>query len=131
MMFIFEESRALYPSIYLYGSSSLMTSSQQQRYVHAKITEAYWIHHQLGKSLPVFLFTKIEYNPYVTDPKGIEFYSQDSVCNTLNFPASSGVNGMIVWSTSSNMGKRCGVIAEYLTDVYGPKVKTVQDEFQR
>ncbi|RCN41618.1 hyaluronoglucosaminidase [Ancylostoma caninum] len=60
MMFIFNESNALYPSIYL-GFNA--TSDQKFRYVQAILREARRVANKFTPPLPIYAYTKIEYNP--------------------------------------------------------------------
>ncbi|KIH65437.1 hyaluronoglucosaminidase [Ancylostoma duodenale] len=65
MMFIFNESIALYPSIYL-GFNA--TSDQRFRYVQASVfqailREARRIAGKFNPPLPIYAYTKIEYDP--------------------------------------------------------------------
>ncbi|KIH67313.1 hyaluronoglucosaminidase [Ancylostoma duodenale] len=60
MMFIFNESNALYPSIYL-GFNA--TSDQRFRYVQAIIREARRVANKFSPALPIYAYSKIEYHP--------------------------------------------------------------------
>ncbi|KHJ94065.1 hyaluronoglucosaminidase [Oesophagostomum dentatum] len=73
MMFIFNESTALFPSIYLNSDLSI-TSEQRRRYIHAILKEARRISKKYNPPLPIYAYTKIEYNPKVEPDK---FYNND------------------------------------------------------
>ncbi|KIH53444.1 hypothetical protein ANCDUO_16431 [Ancylostoma duodenale] len=59
-MFIFNESDALYPSIYL-GSNA--TSEERFLYVQAVLNEARRISKKFNPPKPIYAYTKIEYDP--------------------------------------------------------------------
>ncbi|KIH47329.1 hyaluronoglucosaminidase [Ancylostoma duodenale] len=102
MMFLFNESNALYPSIYL-GSSAL-SSDQRFRYVQAILKEARRIANKFTPPLPIYAYTKIEYDPLKEIDK---FYDEHDLCSTIKQPADLGIDGIIIWSSSANMLARC------------------------
>ncbi|EYC45017.1 hypothetical protein Y032_0442g1537 [Ancylostoma ceylanicum] len=77
MMFIFNGSDALYPSIYL-GFNA--TSEQRFRYVQAIIKEARRISMKFSPPLPIYAYTKIEYDPL----KKINDFYDDKIKTTID-----------------------------------------------
>ncbi|KAK6037855.1 hypothetical protein COOONC_24640 [Cooperia oncophora] len=60
MNYIFDESQALYPSIYLNNDT---TPLRNFLYVQAIVSEAQRIAQNYSRPLPIYVFTKVEYNP--------------------------------------------------------------------
>ncbi|RCN36084.1 EGF-like domain protein [Ancylostoma caninum] len=116
MMFIFNESAALYPSIYL-GFNA--TSDQRFRYVQAILREAKRIARKFNPPLPIYAYTKIEYDPL----KEIDyFYNDHDLCTTIRQPADLGIDGIIFWSSSRNITLRCPHIKTNMDDRIGINV---------
>ncbi|EPB68894.1 hyaluronoglucosaminidase [Ancylostoma ceylanicum] len=106
MMFIFNESSALYPSIYL-GFNA--TSDQRFRYVQAILREARRVANKFTPPLPIYAYSKIEYNPL---KEIADFYDTRDLCSTIKQPADLGIDGIIFWSSSNNMTLRCPYIKD-------------------
>ncbi|EPB68897.1 hyaluronoglucosaminidase [Ancylostoma ceylanicum] len=106
MMFIFNESTALFPSIYL-GSNA--TSEERFGYVQAVLNEARRISKKFTPPLPIYAYTKIEYDPL---KKIKDFYNDYDLCSTIKQPADLGIDGIIIWSSSRNITLRCPHIKE-------------------
>ncbi|EYC39880.1 hypothetical protein Y032_0637g946 [Ancylostoma ceylanicum] len=119
MMFIFNESSALYPSIYL-GFNA--TSDQRFRYVQAILREARRVANKFTPPLPIYAYSKIEYNPL---KEIADFYDTRDLCSTIKQPADLGIDGIIFWSSSNNMTLRCPYIKDNMEKVIGPKVRTI------
>ncbi|KAL6735703.1 hypothetical protein Aduo_006117 [Ancylostoma duodenale] len=122
MMFIFNESKALYPSIYLGFKAS---SEQRFRYVQAILKEARRIAKKFTPPLPIYAYTKIEYDPL---NKIDEFYNDNDLCATIKQPADLGIDGIIFWSSSASMVKRCPEIQNNMNTRIGSKVKNTIDQ---
>ncbi|KIH65436.1 hyaluronoglucosaminidase [Ancylostoma duodenale] len=114
MTFIFNESKALYPSIYL-GFNA--TSEQRFRYVQAILNEARRISRMYSPPLPIYAYTKIEYDPL---KKLNDTYNDSDLCATLKQPADTGIDGIVLWSSSSNMTYRCPYIQSTMETKVGP-----------
>ncbi|VDO62022.1 unnamed protein product [Heligmosomoides polygyrus] len=112
MKYIYDVSTALFPSIYL-G----FEASAEQRFRYAILTEARRIATKHTPPLPIFPYTKFEYNPL----KEVDsFYNDSDICTTIKQPADMGVDGLVFWSSSSNMTLRCDNIEDYLQKTLGP-----------
>ncbi|RCN32523.1 hyaluronoglucosaminidase [Ancylostoma caninum] len=124
MMFIFNESDALYPSIYL-GSNA--TSQERFLYVQAVLNEARRISKKFTPPKPIYAYTKIEYDPL---KKINDFYDEKDLCSTIRQPADLGIDGIIIWSSSRNITLRCPYIQEKMTmnEGIGSKVKTIIEQ---
>ncbi|EYC45019.1 hypothetical protein Y032_0442g1538 [Ancylostoma ceylanicum] len=118
MMFIFNESKALYPSIYL-GFNA--TSDRRFRYVQAILKEARRISEKFSPPLPIYAYTKIEYDPL---KELNDFYNDSDLCTTLKQPADLGIDGVVLWSSSANMKDRCLNIKTIMDAKIGPNIAT-------
>ncbi|EYC39883.1 hypothetical protein Y032_0637g947 [Ancylostoma ceylanicum] len=124
MMFIFNESTALYPSIYLGFSAP---SDQRFRYVQAILKEARRIANKFTPPLPIYAYTKIEYDPLKEIDK---FYDEQDLCSTIKQPADLGIDGIIIWSSSANMLARCQHIQSNMNGGIGSKVKATIEQHE-
>nr|CDJ88617.1 Glycoside hydrolase domain containing protein [Haemonchus contortus]CDJ90597.1 Glycoside hydrolase domain containing protein [Haemonchus contortus] len=121
MMYIFNESTALFPSIYL-GFPA--TSQQRFRYVQAILREANRIAQKYQPPLPIYPYTKFEYDPL---EENCSFYDDYDLCSTLKQPAMMGVDGLIFWSSSRNMKYRCPAIMDFVENKLGPEILNFND----
>ncbi|KAK6020132.1 hypothetical protein OSTOST_14220, partial [Ostertagia ostertagi] len=46
--------------------------------------------------------------------KNCSFYNDQDLCSTIKQPALMGVNGLIFWSSSTNMQTRCNAIKDFV-----------------
>ncbi|KIH60036.1 EGF-like domain protein [Ancylostoma duodenale] len=122
MTFIFNESTALFPSIYL-GSNA--TSEERRRYVQAVLQEARRISRKFTPPLPIYAYTKIEYDPL---KELRSFYNDPDLCSTIKQPADLGIDGIIIWSSSRNITLRCPHIKEQIEERIGSKMKHTIDQ---
>ncbi|KAK6738797.1 hypothetical protein RB195_020728 [Necator americanus] len=116
MMFIFNKSDALYPSIYL-GPNDRKNHSRSDRYIQAILTEARRISHMFSPPLPIYAYIKIEYDPLNNHN---DFYSDEDLCTTIKKPADMGIDGIIFWSSSKNITQRCALIKGKMDTSVGP-----------
>uniref|UniRef100_A0A7I4Y8J8 Hyaluronidase n=1 Tax=Haemonchus contortus TaxID=6289 RepID=A0A7I4Y8J8_HAECO len=121
MMYIYENSTALFPSIYL-GFNA--TSEHRFRYVQAILKEALRISRKFPKRLPIYAYTKFEYDPL---KKNCSFYDDYDLCTTLKLPALMGIDGLIFWSSSANMMFRCTAIMDFVKYKLGPRILNFND----
>ncbi|KAL6735704.1 hypothetical protein Aduo_006118 [Ancylostoma duodenale] len=131
MMFIFNESSALYPSIYLGFNAP---SDQRFRYVQVAILkEARRIANKFTPPLPIYAYTKIEYDPLKEIDKFYDeidkFYVSHSA-GTIKQPADLGIDGIIIWSSSANMIARCPHIESNMNGGIGLKVKNTIEQHE-
>ncbi|KAK5966393.1 Hyaluronidase, partial [Trichostrongylus colubriformis] len=123
MKYIYDNSQALYPSIYLNNKAD---PERNFRYVQAIIAETKRVAEVQRKTnnrkLPIFVYTKFEYDPF-KDFKS--YYTMEDLCSTILLPYLMGVDGFIFWSTSNDMPKRCTPIPKYVEDTLGPFVQDV------
>ncbi|WKX97783.1 hypothetical protein Q1695_013452 [Nippostrongylus brasiliensis] len=120
--FLYKESTALFPSIYLNGTTDVM---RNLRHTQAVLNETRRIANKQTPSTKFFVYTKIEYDP-VEKPHA--YYNEDDLCSSLVQSSAYGANGMVVWSSSKNMINRCSSIADYVKEKLGPAVLKVRAE---
>ncbi|ETN74274.1 hyaluronoglucosaminidase [Necator americanus] len=116
MMAIFNKSDALYPSIYL-GEKDKTTPDRSDRYIYAILKEARRIAHKFSPPLPIYAYTKFEYDPQT---KLNDFYLEADLCRTIKKPGDMGIDGIIHWSSSRNITRRCVYIKDEVTNPVGP-----------
>uniref|UniRef100_A0A0N5B3B6 Hyaluronidase n=1 Tax=Strongyloides papillosus TaxID=174720 RepID=A0A0N5B3B6_STREA len=78
-----------------------------------------------GKKL-IYVYNKIEVDPFVAKPKNIEFFDPYYLCIVYDNCVLHNVDGVIVWSTSKNMKERCHYIKDYVDHIFGPHIKFLQ-----
>ncbi|KAK5965550.1 Hyaluronidase [Trichostrongylus colubriformis] len=122
-MYIYSASQALYPSIYL-NLKERSDKERSFRYVQAIVAEAQRIAHKRKPRLPVYAYTKIEYDPRNYN---CSFYDPQDLCTTIVLPYRMGVDGIILWSSSNGMTYRCKILTNFLEEKLGPFLKDVVD----
>jgi len=75
LAFLYNETDAFFPSIYLHDEG--LDADMERRFIHVRLAEAYRTQERLGRraDLPIYAFTKFEYDPYLKKPEEIAFYS--------------------------------------------------------
>ncbi|KAI4570607.1 hypothetical protein MJT46_006124 [Ovis ammon polii x Ovis aries] len=91
---LWKESTALYPSIYL--NTKLKSSPQAALFVRNRVQEAIRMSKiaSVKSPLPVFVYTR----PVFTD-KSSKFLSQDDLVNTIGESIALGASGIIMWGS--------------------------------
>ncbi|EYC15487.1 hypothetical protein Y032_0036g3172 [Ancylostoma ceylanicum] len=122
MDFIYNITRVLYPSIYLNGKKS---SEQNFRFIRALLKETRRVANAQQRRLNYYVYTKFEYDPY----KSYDwFYGKDDICNTMKLPGDLAGSGLVLWSTSKDMKKRCANIAQFVKRSLGPFLLTIRKQ---
>ncbi|KHJ87127.1 hypothetical protein OESDEN_13105 [Oesophagostomum dentatum] len=80
----------------------------------AILKEARRISRKYKPPLPIYAYTKIEYDPKKEPDK---FYNDSDLCASIVQPANMGVNGIILWSTSQNITGRCEKIQKEMQKI--------------
>uniref|UniRef100_A0A915NM47 Hyaluronidase n=1 Tax=Meloidogyne floridensis TaxID=298350 RepID=A0A915NM47_9BILA len=109
LWWLYAEVSALYSSIYLYPGDRKRKKVLCERHMHAKVAEAEWTWSLRRKDRPVILFTKMELDPY--SPSQNLFYSKEELFCSYEWTAQLGVDGLIIWSSSKQIGERCHSIS--------------------
>uniref|UniRef100_A0A1I7ZF60 Hyaluronidase n=1 Tax=Steinernema glaseri TaxID=37863 RepID=A0A1I7ZF60_9BILA len=125
--FVMREGNTLYPSIYLNTDEK---EDVNFRYIQALIKESVRARKRLRSVAPIFVYTKIEYDPYIDLPH--EFYSTTDLCNSLKQSSDLGAAGALIWSSSKGMNRqRCEGIRAYVAETFGPYAETVINHANR
>ncbi|EPB73385.1 EGF-like domain protein [Ancylostoma ceylanicum] len=122
MDFIYNTTRVLYPSIYLNGKKS---PEQNFRFIRALLTETRRIANAQRRRVNYYVYTKFEYDPYESYEW---FYEKEDICNTMKLPADLGGSGLVLWSTSKDMRKRCANIAHFMRKPLGPFLEAIRKQ---
>ncbi|GMS97066.1 hypothetical protein PENTCL1PPCAC_19241, partial [Pristionchus entomophagus] len=121
MNWLYAEQTGLFPSIYI---SSGSTTDLNMLYIRAVLAETKRVQTNQASKMPIYAYTKIEYNPYNT---AAPFYSKRDLCNSLRQLTDIGAEGALLWSTDKDLDAgRCGRIAEHLGKTSGPYLDAVR-----
>ncbi|XP_055974451.1 hyaluronidase PH-20-like [Sorex fumeus] len=128
LYWLWNESTALYPSIYL--NKNLSSNPRAALFARNRVQEAFRVSANLGveNALPVFVYVR----PDFTDAPG-EFLSEFDLVNTIGESIALGASGIIVWG-SLNFSKSensCNNLTNYLNDVLNPYLLNVTREAER
>ncbi|XP_075039960.1 hyaluronidase-2-like isoform X2 [Mixophyes fleayi] len=121
LSWLWEESTALYPSIYL--DPSLKSSANGRKFVHYRVKEALRIayKHHKDYSVPVFVYTRPTYI------KNMDLLSQVDLISTIGESAAQGAAGAIFWGDADYTKNRdtCQKIKTYLEEDLGKYIVNV------
>ncbi|KAF1485673.1 Hyaluronidase PH-20, partial [Pygoscelis antarcticus] len=114
---LWEESTALYPSVYL--ETALRSSRNAQLFVRNRIQEAIRISYVSNSThpLPVFVYTR----PVFTDVYE-EYLSQDDLVHTIGESAALGASGIVIWGDMNLTQNKntCRTLDSYLRRTLTP-----------
>ncbi|XP_068816400.1 hyaluronidase-2 [Struthio camelus] len=121
LSWLWKESLALYPSIYL--DQVLASTPNSRKFVRARVMEAMRIsqkHHE-GYSMPVFVYTRPTYI------RKLDVLSQPDLVSTIGESAALGAAGAIFWGDSDYTKNRdsCQTIKDYLEGDLGRYIVNV------
>uniref|UniRef100_A0A8C6YSH5 Hyaluronidase n=1 Tax=Nothoprocta perdicaria TaxID=30464 RepID=A0A8C6YSH5_NOTPE len=114
LAWLWKESLALYPSIYL--DPVLASTSNSRKFVRARVMEALRVsqqHHE-GYALPVFVYTRPTYT------RSMDVLTQRDLISTIGESAALGAAGAIFWGDNS-----CQAIQSYLEGELGRYIVNV------
>uniref|UniRef100_A0A8D0L6D2 Hyaluronidase n=1 Tax=Sphenodon punctatus TaxID=8508 RepID=A0A8D0L6D2_SPHPU len=119
---LWEESTALYPSIYL--ETALRSSKNAPLFVRNRVQEAIRVSNtnKLTQPLPVFVYTRPVFTDFYT-----EYLSQDDLVNTIGECAALGVSGVVIWGdlTLTQSETTCMSLDIYLRRTLNPYIINV------
>ncbi|XP_011667341.2 hyaluronidase 1 [Strongylocentrotus purpuratus] len=119
VMWLFNESSSLYPSIYLRP-----THTNQKAYVKSKLEEAFRVRDRSGDPQGVvFSYTRFNYSH-----TGF-FYSLENLNDTILQSAELGVDGVIFWGDNfdDKSAEACSHLQSYIKSALGPTVRMSQE----
>ncbi|XP_063797468.1 hyaluronidase-2-like [Pseudophryne corroboree] len=121
LSWLWEESTALYPSIYL--DPSLKSSANGRKFVHYRVKEAMRIayKHHRDYSVPVFVYTRPTYI------KNMDLLSELDLISTIGESAAQGAAGAIFWGDAEYSRNRdtCKKIKNYVDEDLGRYIVNV------
>ncbi|XP_059679202.1 hyaluronidase-2 [Gavia stellata] len=121
LAWLWRESTALYPSIYL--DLLLASTPNSRKFVRARVMEAMRIsqQHHDGYSLPVFVYTRPTYI------RKLDVLSQPDLISTIGESAALGAAGAIFWGDADYTKNRdsCQIIKNYLEGDLGRYIVNV------
>ncbi|EMP33866.1 Hyaluronidase-1 [Chelonia mydas] len=106
LSWLWNQSRALYPSIYL--PKELRLTDQVDKFVRHRVAEAFRVQGQTGTgSLSVLPYTRIQYD-FTED-----FLSQEDLVHTIGESASQGASGVVLWGNEDYSHSRVRYVGGY------------------
>ncbi|XP_034375442.1 hyaluronidase-5 [Arvicanthis niloticus] len=122
LFWIWMESTALYPSIYL--KSNLKSSPQAKLYVRNRVQEAIRVSkvNDPHNPLPIFVYFRIVFSDL-----SFQYLYQDDLVNTIGETVALGASGMVMWGTLglSQTMKSCMNLHDYLKTILNPYIINV------
>ncbi|KAL6057346.1 hypothetical protein STEG23_019241, partial [Scotinomys teguina] len=114
---IWKESTALYPSIYL--KSNLKSSPHAALYVRNRVQEAIRVSKTRDPHdpVPVFVYFRLVFMDLTS-----QFLQQDDLVNTIGETVALGASGMVMWGTLglARSMKSCLTLRDYLENTLNP-----------
>ncbi|NXS13836.1 HYAL2 protein, partial [Neodrepanis coruscans] len=121
LVWLWNESMALYPSIYL--DTLLDSTPNSRKFVRARVMEAIRIseQHHDGHCLPVFVYTRPTY------VRKLNVLSQPDLISTIGESAALGAAGAILWGDAADIGNQelCQTLKNYLEGDLGRYIVNV------
>lgn len=121
LRWLWEESTALFPSIYL--DPVLNSSANGRKFVHHRVKEAMRIayKHHRDYSVPVFVYTRPTYT------RRLDLLSQEDLISTIGESAAQGVAGVIFWGDAEYTKNKetCQKIKSYVDEELGRYIVNV------
>ncbi|KAF7647296.1 hypothetical protein LDENG_00174700 [Lucifuga dentata] len=122
LLWLWESSTALYPSVYL--QASLAGSHKAALMVRNRVQEALRVSALPRRSCtaPVFVYTR----PVFTD-QNRRFLSQVDLVSTIGESAAVGASGAVLWGASSDYDDKasCEALSSYLSSTLNPYITNV------
>ncbi|KAK9406328.1 hyaluronidase-1 [Crotalus adamanteus] len=119
LYWLWKQSRALYPSIYL--PNILRLTHKTLEYVRHRIEEAFRVLKWTQNDIPVLPYTTTVYD--FTH----NFITQEDLVHTIGESASQGAAGVILWGSTnfSKSREACLEVKEYVDKLLGPYIMNV------
>ncbi|XP_008055269.1 hyaluronidase PH-20 [Carlito syrichta] len=118
---LWKESTALYPSIYL---NTRQTPQQAMLFVRNRVQEAIRMAKlpDANNPLPVFVYTRLVFTDRV-----LNFLSQEDLVNTFGETIALGASGIVIWGSLTLMRsmKSCLLLDDYMQTIVNPYIINV------
>ncbi|XP_066471052.1 hyaluronidase-2 [Tiliqua scincoides] len=126
LAWLWKESTALYPSIYL--EQMLANTTNGRKFVRSRVKEALRISHQHHDdyTLPVFVYARPTYTR--RSPRtDVSYLSEMDLVSTIGESAALGAAGAIFWGEAEDTGSRntCQIIKNYMETDLGHYIVNV------
>ncbi|XP_029993510.1 hyaluronidase-5-like [Sphaeramia orbicularis] len=122
MMWLWERSTALFPSVYLH--QSLRNSSRATLYVRNRVQEALRVA-ALPKRpymVPIYVYSRPLYRDQTET-----FQTLADLVSTVGESATLGASGVVMWGATKDYNNKdsCNSLSEYLTSTFNPYIANV------
>ncbi|XP_030425310.1 hyaluronidase-3 [Gopherus evgoodei] len=124
LMWLWEASTALYPSIYL---PPKLPPAKRQSYVHHRLQEAFRVaRFGLEQPLSVIAYSRVSYR------HSTRYLSEADLVHTIGESAALGATGLALWGDNSysRSAESCRSLRHYITHTLGPYVVNVTSAAQ-
>lgn len=117
-LWIYEASKAMYPSIYLLQSVGV---DGRRNMTLGRILESQRLNEMLIKPTAIFTYCWYRYHEVV------EFITPEDIMNTIGLSKERKVDGSVIWGGSYDLDteEKCLQFQEYVDNVFGPLVKFI------
>ncbi|XP_066295987.1 hyaluronidase-1-like isoform X2 [Branchiostoma lanceolatum] len=118
LQWLWEESTALYPSIYLSNVFKRLPSSEQ--FVRARVAETFRVMNSRQSSdIPVYPYVRLRYR------ESVEYLTETDLASSIQEPAGQGSAGVVIWGAWAdvNTKENCLILRDYVTTTFGPFAK--------
>ncbi|XP_019637333.1 PREDICTED: hyaluronidase-1-like [Branchiostoma belcheri] len=126
IQWLFQDSTALYPSIYL--SSRFEQTEDSRWFVHFRMKEAFRMRaSRTGPNIPVYAYIR-----FVYEDTG-EYLTKWDMVHTMGQAADMGADGIVIWGTYLDGGSKeaCLKLQSYLQTTLGPYILNVTTAAER
>ncbi|CEF68093.1 Aldolase-type TIM barrel domain and Glycoside hydrolase, superfamily domain and Hyaluronidase family-containing protein [Strongyloides ratti] len=121
---------ALYPTAYIYGGHSY---DNQKEYIRKVLKETKRLNQLLEKfgygKKEIYMFHKIEVYNEVSNNRQSNFYDPYQLCISQGQSIVNDLEGIIIWSTSNDISKRCEILKQYVELQFGPYLEKIGNLF--
>ncbi|XP_035697569.1 hyaluronidase-1-like isoform X1 [Branchiostoma floridae] len=120
IQWLFQDSTALYPSIYL--SSRFEQTEDSRWFVYFRMKEAFRMRaSRKEQSIPVFAYTRFVYE------ETREYLTKRDMMHTMGQAADMGADGIVIWGDYKNGGTKeaCLELQSYLRTMLGPYILNI------
>ncbi|XP_075238495.1 hyaluronidase-like [Lycorma delicatula] len=123
LKWLFEETSALYPSMYL--KSQGMTEASRAKFIMGRMEETNRISRK-HSYIPTYPYMWYKYRDVN------RFLSRDDLMNSFEIPRRNGAVGAIIWGATNdvNSKEKCGAVYDYLQRILGPTVRLIKKKLR-
>ncbi|XP_068203996.1 hyaluronidase B-like [Palaemon carinicauda] len=117
-LWIYEASKAMYPSIYLLEKEGV---EGRRNMALGRILESQRLNKMISN--PIAIFTYCWYRYHEVE----KFITPEDIINTIGLSKDQHLDGSVIWGSSSDLNteEKCLQFQEYVDTVFGPLVKNI------